>query len=98
MSILDKMTMRELQFIQAAFIGRLMERYRMEEEEEATRLAGDFVSQSRVTVEERANGRLVGFFLDGDPLVILTWERLRHLAATMPMIGEDLDKKIGDQE
>jgi hypothetical protein len=97
MGILDKMTMRELQFIQAAFIGRLMERYRMEEEE-ATRLAGDFVSQSRVTVEERANGRLVGFFLDGDPLVILTWERLRHLAATMPMIGEDLDKKIGDQE
>jgi hypothetical protein len=95
MSILDKMTMRELQFIQAAFIGRLMERYRMEEGE-ATTLAGEFVSQGRVTVEQRADGRLVGFFLDGDPLVILTWERLRRLAAITPMIGEDLDKKIGD--
>jgi len=49
-----------------------------------------------VTVEERADGRLVGFFLDGEPLVILTWERLRHLAATMPMIGEDPDRKIGE--
>jgi hypothetical protein len=28
--------------------------------------------------------------------VILTWERLRHLAATMPMIGEDPDRKIGE--
>jgi hypothetical protein len=62
MAILDKMTMREQQFIQAAFIGRLMERYRMEEEE-ATELARGFVSQARVTVEERADGRLVGFFL-----------------------------------
>jgi len=44
MAILDKMTMREQQFIQAAFIGRLMERYRMEEEE-ATELARGFVSQ-----------------------------------------------------
>jgi hypothetical protein len=88
MSILDKMSKRELQFIQAAFIGRLMERFRMEEEE-ATTLAGEFVSQGRVSAEERAGGRLVGFFLDGDPLVILTWERLRHLAAITPMIGEE---------
>jgi hypothetical protein len=97
MSILDKMTMRELQFIQAAFIGRLMERHRMEEEE-ATTLAGEFVNQGRVSCEERASGRLVGFFLDGDPLIILTWERLRHLAANTPMIGEDLDKKLGEQQ
>jgi hypothetical protein len=88
--ILDKMTMREQQFMQAAFIGRLMERYRMEEEE-ATNLAAEFVSQSRVTAEERADGRLIGFFLDGDPLIILTWERLRHLAATTPMIDEQQD-------
>ena len=88
MSILDKMTMREQQFMQAVFIGRLMERYRMEEEE-ATTLAGEFVSQGRVSVQERADGRLVGCYLDDDPLVMLTWERLRHLAATTPMIGEE---------
>lgn len=86
--ILDKMTMRERQFLQAAFIGRLMQQFRMEEEE-ATTLAGEYVAQQRVTVEERADGRLVGFYLDGAPVILLTWERLRHLAATMPMIGED---------
>jgi len=85
---LDKMTMRERQFMQAVFIGRLMERYRMEEQE-ATDLAREFVAQDRVTVEQRADGRLIGFYLDGDPLVLLTWERLRHLAATTPMIGDD---------
>jgi len=82
------MTLRERQFMQAVFIGRLMERYRMEEPE-ATQLAREFIAQGRVTVEPRVDGRLVGFFLDGDPLVLLTWERLRHLAATTPMIGED---------
>jgi hypothetical protein len=85
---LDKMTLRERQFMQAVFIGRLMERYRMEEPE-ATDLAREFVARDRVTVEQRADGRLVGFYLDGDPVVLLTWERLRHLADTTPMLGED---------
>jgi len=79
--------MRERQFLQALFIGRLMERYRMEAPE-ATELAGEFAAQGRMTAEERADGRLVGFFLDGQPLALLTWERLRHLAANTPMIGE----------
>jgi hypothetical protein len=82
------MTMRERQFMQALFIGRLMERYRMEEPE-ATDLARDYVAQGRVTVEERTDDRLVGFFLDDQPVALLTWERLRHLAATTPMIGEE---------
>jgi hypothetical protein len=85
---LDKMTMRERQFMQAAFIGRLMEQYRMEEPE-ATQLARGFIDQGRVTVEQRVDGRLVGFYLDGHPLILLTWERLRRLAAITPMIGEE---------